>query len=131
MAILVVCINSIQNPKMTRKKMKNKRQVCIQSVLIILSLLLMNGVSGFAQQGQAVEKMDDLVVTSTKMGQNPEHMTGSVTVISREEIKRQSFTDMTEILRFTPSVEFKQAGGPGHFSYPKMRGMARGIFLFW
>lgn len=128
-AILVVCINSIQNPKMTRKKMKNKRQVCIQSVLIILSLLLMNGVSGFAQQGQAVEKMDDLVVTSTKMGQNPEHMTGSVTVISREEIKRQSFTDMTEILRFTPSVEFKQAGGPGHFSYPKMRGYGQGHFL--
>ncbi|MBU1056011.1 MAG: TonB-dependent receptor [Proteobacteria bacterium] len=94
---------------------------------VIMALILW--LPAFAEESESVEKIDEVIVKSTKIERKPEHMTDSVTVISEEDIKLQSFTDMTEILRFTPSVEFKQAGGPGQFSYPKMRGYGQGHFL--
>ena len=73
--------------------------------------------------------LDDIVVKSSKMDHKQEHMTDSVTVISEKQIELEGYTDTTEILRLTPSVEFKQAGGPGQFSYPKMRGYPQGHYL--
>ncbi len=75
------------------------------------------------------QQMDDVVVTSTKLDRKLEHMTDSVIIINEEEIKVKGYTDLTEVLRLTPSIEFKQAGGPGQFSYPKMRGYGQGHFL--
>ena len=73
--------------------------------------------------------LSQVVVTATKINQTAEHITDSVTVINEEEIELKNYTDVTEILRLTPSVEFKQAGGPGQFNYPKMRGYGQGHFL--
>ncbi len=109
--------------------MNNNNWTGKKSILLTLTLLLITGLTAFAEEPQAVHTLDDLVVKSTKIENKPEHMTDSVTIISEEEIKNNSVTDMTEILRFTPSVEFKQAGGPGQFSYPKMRGYGQGHFL--
>ena len=78
---------------------------------------------------QANNLLDDVVVKASKMDRKPEHMTDSVTIINEAQIELQGFTDATEILRLTPSVEFKQAGGPGQFSYPKMRGYPQGHYL--
>jgi outer membrane cobalamin receptor len=74
-------------------------------------------------------EMEGMVVKSTKIERNIEHLTDSVSVVTEDRIRLSGFTDTTEILRFTPSVEFKQAGGPGQFNYPKLRGYDDGHFL--
>ncbi len=81
-----------------------------------------------APGGKAVE-MEQMVVSSTKIEKKLENLTDTVTVITADEIKKNNFTDFTEILRFTPGVEFKQAGGPGQFNYPRLRGFGQGHFL--
>ncbi len=79
--------------------------------------------------GKKTVKVDEMVVTGTKIKKNIVNLTDSVTLITGEMIKENNFTDLTEVLRFTPGVEFKQAGGPGQFNYPKLRGFAQGHFL--
>ncbi len=74
-------------------------------------------------------QMEEVVVSSTKIQKKLENITDTVTVITADEIKKNNFTDFTEILRYTPGVEFKQAGGPGQFNYPKLRGFGQGHFL--
>jgi len=81
-----------------------------------------------AKKKKAV-KIEEMVVTGTKIEKRIENMTDSVTVITAEEIEQKNFTDFTEVLRFTPGVEFKQAGGPGQFNYPKLRGLPQGRIL--
>ncbi len=73
--------------------------------------------------------IEEIIVTGTKIEKKIENLTDSVTIITAAEIEENSFTDFTEILRYTPGVEFKQAGGPGHFNYPKLRGFGQGHFL--
>jgi vitamin B12 transporter len=75
------------------------------------------------------QQLDEVVVTATKIERPARYITDSVTVVTEEEIERQSFTDTTEILRQTAGVQFKQAGGPGQFNYPKLRGFGSGNFL--
>ena len=86
----------------------------------------------FAKEKQNEKKaarLGKVVVTGTKIEKEVEDITGSVTVITADEIKKNNFTDFTEILRSTPGIEFKQAGGPGQFNYPKLRGFGQGHFL--
>lgn len=97
--------------------------------LSVLAILLIINATASARESDAPQAMDDLVVTSSKMDRKPEHMTDSVTIINEEEINLKGYTDITEILRLSPSVEFKKAGGPGQYSYPKLRGYGQGHFL--
>lgn len=73
--------------------------------------------------------VDEVVVTATKIERPARYVTDSVTVITAEEIRERNFTDTTEILRQTAGIAFKQAGGPGQFNYPKVRGFGAGHFL--
>ncbi len=73
--------------------------------------------------------IDEVVVTATKIGKKASQMTDAVTVIDEEEIRQSSQTDTTEILRYTPSVQFKRSGGPGQFVYTKLRGYGDGNFV--
>ncbi|NOZ68760.1 MAG: TonB-dependent receptor [Deferribacteres bacterium] len=82
-----------------------------------------------ASAGDDAPSMEEIVVTGTKIEKKAENLTDSVTVITADEIEKNSFTDFTEILRSVPGIEFKQAGGPGQFNYPKMRGFSQGHFL--
>jgi vitamin B12 transporter len=75
------------------------------------------------------EQVDEVLVTATKIARPVHYITDSVTIVDEEEIKRQNFSDTTEILRQTAGIQFKQAGGPGQFNYPKMRGLGSGQFL--
>lgn len=87
---------------------------------------------GFPAQVVAEEPsstVDEVVVTATKIERPARYVTDSVTVITAEEIRERNFTDTTEILRQTAGIAFKQAGGPGQFNYPKVRGFGAGHFL--
>jgi len=100
--------------------------------LMLFLVMLITALPAFGDESETVknvEKLDDVVVKSSKMERKIENLTDSVTVIDELDIELEGFTDTTEILRLTPSVEFKQAGGPGQFSYPKMRGYGQGHFL--
>jgi outer membrane cobalamin receptor len=74
-------------------------------------------------------QLDEVVVTATKIERPARFITDSVTIVDEEEIERQGFTDTTEILRQTAGIQFTQAGGPGQFNYPKLRGFSSGHFL--
>ena len=74
-------------------------------------------------------QVDEVVVTATKIERPARYITDSVTIVDEQEIERQNFTDTTEVLRQTTGVQFKQAGGPGQFNYPKLRGFGSGHFL--
>lgn len=74
-------------------------------------------------------QVDEVVVTATKIERPARYITDSVTIVEEQEIERQGFNDTTEILRQTAGIQFKQAGGPGQFNYPKMRGFGNGHFL--
>ncbi len=102
-----------------------KKVVAAGLALTMISTLAVAG----EEEEQQAHALSDVVVKASKMEQKIEEMTDSVTVISEQEIKEKGFTDLTEVLRYTPSVEFKQAGGPGQFSYPKIRGFGQGHFL--
>lgn len=78
---------------------------------------------------EATAQLEEMVVRSSKIEKKVEHLTDSVTVITEEEIDLKNYTDFTEILRMTPSVEFKQNGGPGQYNYPKIRGYGSGHFM--
>lgn len=75
----------------------------------------------------AAEAADDqtggeaILVEATKIAQDLRFTTQPVVVIGEQQIEAEAQTDLTEILRMQPSFDFKQAGGPGQFSYPRLR----------
>jgi outer membrane cobalamin receptor len=73
-------------------------------------------------------RLDEVTVTSTKMDKNLAHITDSVTVVDEEQIKESGLTDMSDVLRFTPDIGFKRAGGPGQYVYTNVRGFNDGHF---
>jgi outer membrane cobalamin receptor len=94
----------------------------------VLGMGFSGHVSAFDYSSSA-DVLDEVVVTATKIETLAKDVTGSVTVITEEEIKEKNFTDTTEILRQAAGIQFKQAGGPGQFNYPKLRGFGSGHFL--
>ncbi|ACL05748.1 TonB-dependent receptor plug [Desulfatibacillum aliphaticivorans] len=102
---------------------------CFMGVFALSACVCLLIQTGFAEEIAEPKTDETIVVKSTKIERKLENVTDSVTVISEYDIKSKQFTDFTEVLRFTPGVEFKQAGGPGQFSYPKMRGYGEGHFL--
>ncbi len=105
-----------------------KKQFIILLVFCLFTILHQAGAQE-VEQSDSFFKMEEIYVTGTKIKKKMENLTDSVTIITKEDIKKNNYTDFTEILRYTPGVEFKQAGGPGHFNYPKLRGFGQGHFL--
>lgn len=87
------------------------------------------GVGSLAAGQSADNNIEEIVVSSTKLDKSLTDLTQSVTIISEDEIELKGYTDFTEIMRGQAGLEFKQAGGPGHFNYPKMRGFSSSAIL--
>ena len=88
------------------------------------------GVGSVALGQSAVdEDMEEVVVSSTKLEKSLTDLTQSVTIINEDEIALKGYTDFTEVMRGQAGLEFKQAGGPGQFNYPKMRGFSSSAIL--
>ncbi len=77
----------------------------------------------------ATDTLPEVMVTSTKIDVPAQYSTQSVTIITEEQIRERNFSDTTEILRQLGGVQFKKAGGPGQFNYPKARGLPSAYFL--
>jgi vitamin B12 transporter len=75
------------------------------------------------------DTMSDVIVTSTKIDIPAQFSTQSVTIITEDQIKDGNFSDTTEVLRQLGGIQFKKAGAPGQFNYPKARGLPTAYFL--
>ncbi|MCZ0955150.1 MAG: TonB-dependent receptor [Rhodospirillaceae bacterium] len=88
------------------------------------------GVGSLAAGQNGIDSdIEEIVVSSTKLEKSLTDLTQSVTIISEDEITLKGYTDFTEIMRGQAGLEFKQAGGPGQFNYPKMRGFSSSAIL--
>ncbi|WP_449246089.1 TonB-dependent receptor [Desulfarculus baarsii] len=74
-------------------------------------------------------KMGEVTVQATKMDKEISEVTETITIVPEQEISLGHYTDVTDVLRYTPGVQFKRAGGPGQYVYTKMRGFADGHFV--
>jgi outer membrane cobalamin receptor len=79
--------------------------------------------SAVAQMDAPSSTVEEVIVVGSGIPKSVSEMTHSVTVVDELAIEEAAFTDFTEILRMQPGLEFKQAGGPGQFNYPKLRGL--------
>jgi vitamin B12 transporter len=101
-----------------------------KSALAVAIFACLSGTCAVAETtGAGDDRVADVVVTATKMDRPIRQVTDSVTIVTEADIKRANHSDTTEILRQTAGVEFKQAGGPGQFNYPKLRGFGAGHYL--
>ena len=99
------------------------------SRLALTAALLSAPALAFAQQttpagngAGANTNSDEVVVTGLKHKETLGELTQPATVVTKTEIQAQAFTDLTEVLRQTPGIQFQQAGAPGQFIYPRLRG---------
>lgn len=92
--------------------------------------LLASGTAAYANDtAEDHHSAEEIIVSATKILKSPRNMSQSVSIVAEADIEKMAATDVTEILRGLPSVEFKQAGGVGQFNYLKLRGMSTSILV--
>lgn len=93
-------------------------------------LLLLLPVAASAQtQIAANDTLETVVVSASKLDRPLGSLSQAASVVTQETIEEKSFTDVTEILRGLPAMDFKKAGAPGQFNYPKLRGFSDSILF--
>lgn len=68
--------------------------------------------------------VNEVVVTGLKHKETLGELTQSATVVTQKQILDEAQTDMVEVLRQLPGIQFQQAGAPGQFIYPRLRGFS-------
>ncbi len=92
---------------------------------ILLCLILMFSVytnRGLAEDQNKPLKMEEMVVTATRRKALVEHLSDSITVIKNSDINIKGETDIFSVLKDVPGLAFKRCGGPGQWTYVRMRG---------
>ena len=67
-------------------------------------------------------EMDEMVVTATRTETPIEHIAGSVTIVTREEIENRGQATLSDVLKDIPGIAVTQSGGPGNHTTIRMRG---------
>lgn len=80
-------------------------------------------------QKDKTSKVGEITVEATKIGSEVNQLTEAATIIPEQDISLGGYTDFTNVLRYTPGIQFKRAGGPGQYVYTKMRGFGDGHFV--
>jgi len=75
-----------------------------------------------AEQAVPARKMDDLVVTATRLPTPRGELASSVTVITAEDIQRKQYRSVAQALRSVPGLHVVQSGGAGQQTSVFMRG---------
>ncbi|MCK5854302.1 MAG: TonB-dependent receptor [Sulfurovaceae bacterium] len=74
-------------------------------------------------------KLDDIVITATKVSQKIEDISSSVQVLSKEELKSRRYASVIEAINSLAGVGFTQDGGVGGASKIYIRGVGGGRVL--
>ncbi|MCZ6830460.1 MAG: TonB-dependent receptor [Gammaproteobacteria bacterium] len=71
---------------------------------------------------QANDKMEEVIVTSSRIEMPLRQIGTAVSVVTDQEIKQQGLISLADILRTTPSVAVSRNGGPGSTTGLRIRG---------
>jgi len=85
-------------------------------------ILFFTFTNSIVSQISAQESLQEVVVTASRIEEPAEETTGSVTIITSEDIKRSNAKDITELLRTVPELNLVQNGGPGKEASVILRG---------
>ncbi len=79
---------------------------------LLLAVLLFVPGSALAQT-EPMGMSPEVVVTADRVPTPMSKVTGSVTVVTNEEMQRNQWRTVQEVLRYVPGVSVQQSGGPG------------------
>ncbi|MEZ5502923.1 MAG: TonB-dependent receptor plug domain-containing protein [Halioglobus sp.] len=77
---------------------------------------------GIAQSTAATDKLEEIVVTSSRVPMPLREIGTSVSVVTQDDIDQLGFNSLYEILRTQPGVQVSNAGGPGGATSFRIRG---------
>lgn len=81
--------------------------------LAAFATLSLGAVAAAAAAQQATDRLDPVVVTAARLPQRLSEVLADLTVITRDDIERQSFGGLPDLLRAHGGVELVRSGGPG------------------
>lgn len=99
----------------------------IGSILLILAFHFSLVTSLSAEE--KTKKIEEIIVTATRIEETVEDIPASVTVITKDEIKNSPATNVTEILRNVVGLRITEYGKRGAVSLPRLRGSTAGQVL--
>lgn len=67
-------------------------------------------------------RIEEMVVTATRTETPIKYLADSITVIDHDEIEMKGQTDLYSVMKDVPGVSMKRCGGPGQWTYVRMRG---------
>lgn len=73
--------------------------------------------------GDGVVKMEEVVVTATKVKEEAKTLPVSTTVITEKEIKAKGFETVADVLRYVEGLYVQAYGGPGRATSLRIRGL--------
>jgi vitamin B12 transporter len=86
------------------------------------SLLALSALALAASAQAQSNKLDTVVTTATRMPQRVSDVLADITVLTRDDIERQAFGSLADLLAAQPSVQIARNGGPGSTTSVYVRG---------
>ncbi|WP_395710382.1 TonB-dependent receptor plug domain-containing protein [Reyranella sp.] len=85
----------------------------MRSIRLCLSVLLLFAPLSALAQTEPVGMAPDVVITADRFPTDPAKVTGSVTVITNDDMQKRQLRTVADVLRSVPGVSVQQSGGPG------------------
>ncbi len=101
-------------------KMRNNRMNSMKYASLCTTLIVLSGLAPMAMTDD--EKMENIVVTGTRLDATVEAMPGHVTVVDRALIEDRNDASVLDLLRSVSGVHVTQLGGRGGISSVHIRG---------
>ncbi|MDC8785799.1 TonB-dependent receptor plug domain-containing protein [Roseateles koreensis] len=95
---------------------------CAQLALATMATVNALPVLAQAANGAGANKLDSVTVTASRTPMRLGDVIADLTVITREDIERQGFGDLADLLRNTGCAEMTRNGGPGSTTSLYLRG---------
>lgn len=71
---------------------------------------------------QAANKLEEMIVTSSRVQMPLREVATSVSVVTSDEIQLRGFSGLANVLRYEPAISVASAGGPGSSTEVRIRG---------
>jgi vitamin B12 transporter len=84
------------------------------------TLLALSGI--FMSSAQASNKLEEIVVTSSRISMPLREIATSVSVVTQEDIRIRGFNSVAEVLRYEPAISVTNSGGAGQPTQVRVRG---------
>ncbi|MFT6052499.1 MAG: vitamin B12 transporter [Halioglobus sp.] len=92
----------------------------IMNKFIPISLLAVASIS--SHTAIAIENLEEIVITSSRIPMAMRKIGTSVSVITSDEIQQRGFNSLVDILRSQPGIAVSNSGGPGKATALRIRG---------